>query len=146
MSTTTPEGPDLSERQDQTGHDPGEHPGDIPDDGLGDVVGEWLTLPDLAERVGVDFGRARRLVRDRHVVAVRQGENSVWQVPAAFVKDGEVIPTLRGTIVLLTDAGFKDHEIIRWLFEEEESLGLPPIEALRAGRRAEVRRVAQALF
>lgn len=131
MSTTTPDGPDLGAELDAQ---------------LDDVVGDWLTLPDLAERIGIDFGRARRLVRDRHVVAVRHGENSVWQVPAGFVQDGEVIPTLRGTIVLLTDAGFKDHEIILWLFEHDESLGLPPIEALRAGRRAEVRRVAQALF
>lgn len=123
MSTTTPEGPEL-----------------------GGVVAEWLTLPDLADALGIDFGRARRLVRDRHVVAVRHGERSVWQVPAGFLHDGEVIPTLRGTIVLLTDAGFKDHEIIRWLHEPDDSLGTAPLEALRQGRRAEVRRVAQALF
>jgi hypothetical protein len=123
VSTTTPDGPDLDA-----------------------LVDEWLTLPDLADALGIDFGRARRLVRDRHVVAVKHGDRSVWQVPAGFLQDGEVIATLRGTIVLLTDAGFKDPEIIGWLHEHEESLGMSPLEALRQGQRAQVRRVAQALF
>ncbi|GAB3169301.1 Rv2175c family DNA-binding protein [Myceligenerans halotolerans] len=123
MSTTTPDGPDLDA-----------------------LVDEWLTLPDLADALGIDFGRARRLVRDRHVVAIKHGDRSVWQVPAGFLHDGEVIGTLRGTIVLLTDAGFKDPEIIAWLHEHEESLGMSPLDALRQGQRAQVRRVAQALF
>ena len=43
------------------------------------------------------------------------------------------------------DARFSDDEAMDWLLEPEESLGTSPIEALRAGRKAEVRRVAQAL-
>ena len=46
---------------------------------------------------------------------------------------------------MLADAGFTDDEAIDWLLDEEDSLGTTPIEALRAGRKAEVRRVAQAL-
>ena len=46
---------------------------------------------------------------------------------------------------MLHDAGFTDDEAIDWLLTSEESIGLPPIEALRAGRKSEVRRVAQAL-
>jgi hypothetical protein len=34
---------------------------------------------------------------------------------------------------------------MHWLLTPEESLGIAPIDALRAGRKAEVRRVAQAL-
>jgi hypothetical protein len=34
---------------------------------------------------------------------------------------------------------------MHWLLTAEESIGIPPIDALRAGRKAEVRRVAQAL-
>ncbi len=52
---------------------------------------------------------------------------------------------LRGTIVVLGDAGFTDDEAMNWLLSEEDSLGVTPIEALHAGRKAEVRRVAQAL-
>jgi hypothetical protein len=45
----------------------------------------------------------------------------------------------------LGDAGYSDDEAMHWLLSAEESLGVSPIEALRAGRKAEVRRVAQAL-
>jgi len=34
---------------------------------------------------------------------------------------------------------------MRWLLNADDSLGTSPIAALRAGRKAEVRRVAQAL-
>ena len=44
---------------------------------------------------------------------------------------------------MLHDAGFTDDEAIDWLLSPEESIGMPPIEALRAGRKSEVRRVAR---
>ncbi len=66
-------------------------------------------------------------------------------MPAAFILDGEPLGELRGTLVVLGDSGFNDDEAMRWLLGDEESLGTSPIEALRAGRKAEVRRVAQAL-
>jgi len=47
--------------------------------------------------------------------------------------------------VVLADAGFSDDEAMRWLLNPDESIGIPPVEALRRGRKAEVRRVAQAL-
>ena len=36
-------------------------------------------------------------------------------------------------------------EAIDWLLSDEDSLGTSPVQALLAGRKAEVRRVAQAL-
>lgn len=117
---------------------------------LDDLVGDWLTLPDLADALGVEPSRARGLVASRHVIGVKRGERTTFQVPAAFVvtdRDGrpEVLDTLRGTVILLSDAGFSDPEALRWLFTEEESLGTSPVEALRSGQRAQVRRLAQAL-
>ena len=50
-----------------------------------------------------------------------------------------------GTVTLLADVGFADDEAVEWMLEVEPSLGTSPIAALRAGRKAEVRRVAQAL-
>jgi hypothetical protein len=47
--------------------------------------------------------------------------------------------------VVLGDSGFTDDEAMHWLLETEDSIGMSPIAALRAGRKAEVRRVAQAL-
>ena len=52
---------------------------------------------------------------------------------------------LRGTLTLLSDNGFDDEEAMDWMLEDDEALGTSPIEALRAGRSSEVRRVAQAL-
>jgi hypothetical protein len=104
---------------------------------------DWLTLPDVAEAIGEQVGRVRRLLDEKHLVASRR--NGPLAVPAVFLLDGEVLSSLRGTIIVLQDNGFSDDEVIDWLLEPEESIGVPPIEALRAGRKSEVRRVAQTL-
>jgi len=103
----------------------------------------WLTVPDLVELLGVGVSRVRRLIEDRALLAVRR--DGVLKVPASFLRDGEPLGELKGTLVLLADSGFNDDEAMGWLLNAEESLGTSPIEALRAGRKAEVRRVAQAL-
>ncbi|MEO6115433.1 MAG: Rv2175c family DNA-binding protein [Pseudolysinimonas sp.] len=103
----------------------------------------WLTIPDLVAALGLTQSQVRRLIEDRSLLAARK--DGVLQVPADFVKDGAPLGELRGTIVVLGDAGFSDDEAIHWLLNDDDSLGVPPISALRAGRKAEVRRVAQAL-
>ena len=103
----------------------------------------WLTVPDLVDLLGLPQGKVRRLIDDRILLAQRV--DGVLKVPADFITDGEPVGDLRGTIVVLGDAGFSDDEAMHWLLNEEDSLGVAPIAALRAGRKAEVRRVAQAL-
>ena len=126
------------------------------------LVGEWLTLPDVAEALGTDVGKVRRILQDRRVVGVKRGERTTFQVPARFLvplhlvdpanagrpsDDGRrgVLASLQGTIVVLTDAGFTDPEILAWLFSPQEELGEAPLDALLAGRKAHVRRIAQSL-
>jgi hypothetical protein len=104
---------------------------------------EWLSLPELVEVLGEPLGRVRRLLDEFQLVGSRR-EGAI-KVPAVFIKDGEPISSLRGTIFVLHDAGFTDDEAIDWLLTNEDSIGIPPIEALRAGRKSEVRRVAQGL-
>lgn len=103
----------------------------------------WLTIPDLTEILGLKVSQVRRLIEDRALLASKI--DGVWQVPAPFIVDGEPMQELRGTLFVLADSGFSDDEAMHWLLSPEESLGVSPIEALRAGRKAEVRRVAQAL-
>ena len=103
----------------------------------------WLPLPDVAERLGISTSRVRRLIEDRHLLALRV--DGVLRVPESFLGEGEPLPQLHGTIVLLADSGYSDEESMRWLLEVEDSLGVAPIEALRSGRKTEVRRIAQAL-
>ena len=103
----------------------------------------WLTIPDLTEILGLKVSQVRRLIEDRALLATRA--DGVWKVPDLFIVDGEPMHELRGTLVVLADAGFSDEEAMNWLLNEEESLGVSPVRALLAGRKAEVRRVAQAL-
>jgi len=104
---------------------------------------EWLTIPDLVEILNLPQGKVRRLLEERILLGTRV--DGVLKVPSAFLVDGEPLRELHGTVVVLGDAGFSDDEAIDWLLSEEDSLGATPIAALRAGRKAEVRRVAQAL-
>ena len=103
----------------------------------------WLTVPDLVERLGLTPSRVHRLIEDRHLLAQRRG--GVLSVPEVFLDEEGPLPELRGTIIVLGDNGFTDDEAMSWLLEPEDSLGTAPIDALLAGRKAEVRRIAQAL-
>lgn len=103
----------------------------------------WLTIPDLVELLNLPQSKVRRLIEDRAILATRV--DGVLKVPAAFISGGEPLGDLKGTIVVLGDAGFSDDEAMHWLLSEEDSLGAAPVDALKAGRKAEVRRVAQAL-
>ena len=103
----------------------------------------WLTIPDLTELLGLKVSQVRRLIEDRALLARRV--EGVWRVPELFVRDSEPLGELRGTIIVLSDSGFSDDEAMDWLLGYDDVLGTSPIEALRAGRKAEVRRVAQAL-
>lgn len=109
------------------------------------LVGDWLTVPDLCERLGLSPSGVRRLIEERELVAVRRGERSVLSVPAAFVDAAGPLAALKGTITVLSDIGFDDAEIIEWLFTPDPSLpggGSHAIDAIRAGFKTEVRRRA----
>lgn len=103
----------------------------------------WLSLPDLVELTGESLGRVRRLFDEKHLIGTRR--DGTLRVPSDFLVDGHPVSSLRGTVIVLQDAGFTDDEAIDWLLAPEDSIGVAPIEALRAGRKSEVRRVAQAL-
>jgi len=107
------------------------------------MTGDWLTIPELVDVLGLGPGKIHRLIEDKHLAGVRI--DGVLKVPGVFLKDGEPLRELRGTLTLLADAGFSDEDAVEWLLEAEETLGVAPVEALREGRKAEVRRVAQAL-
>ena len=112
---------------------------------LDQLVGPWLTLPEVAERLGMDVGRVRRLVQDRYLLAVRRGDPKVLSIPEALLHDGQPLPELRGTLTVLADSGFDDHSAMGWLCTPDDSLPGTPVDALRAGHKTEIRRRAQAL-
>jgi hypothetical protein len=103
----------------------------------------WLTIPDLSELLDLSVARVRRLLEERILLASRI--DGVLKVPSDFLKDGEPLHELRGTLTVLADMGFSDDEAVHWMVSPEDSLGTSPVAALREGRKAEVRRIAQAL-
>jgi hypothetical protein len=103
---------------------------------------EVLPLPDVAQQLGIKVTRVHQLVRDGHLLAVRD-ESGVRGIPASFLKDGAIVKFLPSVITQLRDARFSDDEIVAWLHRDDESLPGCPIDALRANRGSEVKRRAQ---
>lgn len=104
---------------------------------------EWLTMPDVAERLGIPVNRVHQLVRERNLIAVR--ENGVLRIPADFITETGVLKHLPGVLTVLYDAGYNEGEALRWLYTPDDSLPGTPAEALCADRATEVKRRAQAL-
>lgn len=108
-----------------------------------DLVGEWLSLHEVAGRLGIDPKRAKQLIRDHKLLAVHRAGGLC--VPAAFIHEGEVLKGLCGTLTVLADAGYDDVAALRWMFTADETLPGTPVQALSENRGTEVRRRAQAL-
>lgn len=130
------------------------------------LVGDWVNVPAVADRLGTKVTSVRSALSDRRIVGMKRGERNIFSVPEQFlvpvhlsnpadrkpvqVPEGEseqiiILPALKGTIIQLADVGYADPEIIEWLFTVEEALGETPMAALRAGRKSAVRRAAQGL-
>jgi Rv2175c C-terminal domain of unknown function/DNA-binding protein Rv2175c, wHTH domain len=116
-------------------------PIDPPADAL---VGDWLTLTQAADRLGIPAPRLKQLLRDRKLLAVRRPDGSM-AVPGAFFDGNQIIKGLHGTLTLLFDCGFDEPEALRWLFTVDETLPGTPVQAMAERRGTEVNRRAQAL-
>ncbi len=108
------------------------------------LVGEWLTVPDIAERLGLRLSDVRQLIADRQILSARIGPRSVISIPAKFVNEAGLLPELAGTFTVLRDSRMTDTEILRWLFTPDDTLPVAgaPMDALLAGFKTEVRRRA----
>lgn len=103
----------------------------------------WLTVPDVAEQLGIEVTRVRQHLRERQLLAVR-GDDGVLRIPADFVQDGQVLKHLPAVLTLLADNSYADDEALRWLYTADDSLPGTPVQALRDNRGTEVKRRAQA--
>ncbi|WP_457252903.1 Rv2175c family DNA-binding protein [Pedococcus sp. P5_B7] len=116
---------------------------DAAEPSLETLVGSWLTVPDVAERMGIALSAVRRLIEERELLSARIGERRVVAVPEQFLHE-DVFRHLRGTFTVLGDGGLDDDEILRWLFTPDPTLRVPgtPVDNLAAGFKTEVRRRA----
>jgi len=114
------------------------------DDDLEELVGDWLTVPDIGERMGLRLSDVRQLIEDRQVLSLRIGPRNVVAVPSKFFSDAGPLPELPGTFTVLGDGRMTDAQILRWLFTPDDTLPArgAPIDALLAGFKTEVRRRA----
>ena len=109
------------------------------------LVGDWVTIPDIAEALDLKVTRVHNLISDGTLVALREPDTNVRKVPALFLNGDHVLESLKGTLVVLKDAGFSDEDAITWLYTADDSLPGRPIDALINGQKTEIRRRAQAL-
>jgi hypothetical protein len=113
-------------------------------------------LPGVAKVLGVPVTRVHQQLREGHLVAVRRAGDVV--VPQIFFTDsGEVVKSLPGLLTILHDGGYRETEIVRWLFTPDPSLTITrdgkrdvvsnarPVDALHAHEAREVVRRAQAM-
>jgi uncharacterized protein len=113
-------------------------------------------LPAVADLLGVPITKVHQQLREGHLVAVRRGGTVV--VPKAFFDaTGHVVKSLAGLLVVLHDGGYRDTEIVRWLFTPDPSLRIRsdgsteqqanarPVDALHSHQAREVVRRAQAM-
>ncbi len=102
-----------------------------------------VTIPELVKRWGTTPGKLRRLIEEGYLAAIRI--DGVLRIPAEFIQDDEPLHSLRGTLLVLRDAGFTNDQAVAWLLTENEELGERPVAALIDGRKSAVRRATQSL-
>lgn len=112
----------------------------------------WLTISEAAAYLGVEAKAIRSWLKDVSLLALPSPEDGKLRIPQVFLVADESeggysgpLEVLRGTLILLRDGGFSDAEAMNWILSEDDSLGDTPLNALRAGRKKAVRRVAGAL-
>lgn len=101
-----------------------------------------LELDQASRRLGVSSNRLRTLIRDHNLLAASRG--GVPVIPEVFFGPDGLAKHFEGLVSVLLDGGFTRDEALRWLFTEQEDLGLRPADALHTHSAREVIRRAQA--
>jgi len=113
-------------------------------------------LPTVAAKLGVPVTKVHQQLREGHLVGVRRNGSVV--VPTVFFDNtGHLVKSLAGLLVVLHDGGYRDTDIVRWLFTPDPSLTITrdgatgqvsnarPVDALHSHQAREVVRRAQAM-
>lgn len=106
-------------------------------------VAGWITVPDAAELLNIPVGRVRRLIEEHHLIGRKI--DGVMQIPSEIIIEGEPLPSLPGTMIVLLDSGLDYESAFDWLFTFEDSLPGTPMEFLLKGHKSAVRRAAMML-
>ncbi|HEX3733077.1 MAG TPA: Rv2175c family DNA-binding protein [Mycobacteriales bacterium] len=105
---------------------------------------EWLTVPQVAERLNIRITKVHRLISEGELVARRR--DGILYVPGELVtRDERIAAHIAGIMTVLRDNGFTPEQMLQWLFTVDESLAATPAAALHGHKAREVKRRAQAL-
>jgi hypothetical protein len=104
---------------------------------------EWVTLPDVAEKLDLSISKVHQMIRDGHLLAVRR--DGLRVIPSELIANATVLKHLPGVLNLLRDAGYNDEEALQWLYEPDKALDGNGATALGGDLAREVKRRAQAL-
>jgi len=108
-----------------------------------DQVEAWISVPDAAEQLGEPVGRIRRWIEEHHLIAIKR--DGALMIPAEIIINGEPLPSLPGTMIVLLDSGLNYEAAFKWLYTFDESLPGTPMEFLLKGHKSAVRRLAMLL-
>lgn len=113
-------------------------------------------IPTVADLLGISVTKVHQQLREGQLIAVRRDGTIV--VPKIFFDaTGHVVKSLPGLLVVLRDGGYRNTEIVRWLFAPDSSLTISrdgstdrqvnarPVDALHSHQAREVVRRAQAM-
>jgi hypothetical protein len=120
-------------------------PNSVVESPLVGLVSDWLDWKAAAAELGVTVSKVRQLIREHQLAAAVPAPGAGQQIPAELLQDGAIVKGVPGALVLLSDGGWDDVEMLTWLFTEDDSLPGRPIDALRENRGTEVKRRAQVL-
>lgn len=111
---------------------------------LEELVPVWLSVPEAAQLQGISLSATRAQLKERQLVGVRRGPNKAISIPAVFVTEEGPRPEIRGTVIVLSDGGMSDVELLRWLFTPDDTLPVSgsPMDCILAGHKTEIRRRA----
>ncbi len=103
----------------------------------------WLSYDEAAEALGVSRARVKRLVENKDLGS--RFQDGQRRIPDVFLRDGQPLQHLRGTLISLHDAGYGDDEACTWMLTPNDMVGATPIDALRQSRKTIVRQAVQML-
>lgn len=102
---------------------------------------DLLTQREAAERLGVAPTRIKQLWAENELLKVVVDSKPMVPALAITEENGEwmPLPSLRGTMFMLLDAGFSHDEATEWLLNEHDGLDETPLELLAKNRVKDVR-------
>jgi hypothetical protein len=113
-------------------------------------------LPTVANLLGIPLTKVHQHLREGQLVGVRR-DGAVVVPKIFFDATGHVVKSLPGLLIVLRDGGYRETEIVRWLFTPDPSLTISrdgsteqranarPVDALHSHQAREVVRRAQAM-